>query len=79
MSLTDADPFSSSQGKSSSGSSVYTSLPQAIDGVMSLALCPYVVLKLHRSKLDSTEMSGTVGDLEESKGDPFPFCVLKFF
>ena len=41
--LIDDDPLSSFQGRSSSGSSFHASLLQAIDGVMSLALCPQVV------------------------------------
>ena len=36
-------PFSSFQGRSSRAMSFYASLLQAIDGVMSLALCPHVV------------------------------------
>ena len=40
--LTDDGPLSSFQERSSSASSFYTSLLQAIDGVMSLALCPLV-------------------------------------
>ena len=38
-----AHPLSSFQGRSSSVSTFHPSLLQAIDGVMSLALCPYVV------------------------------------
>ena len=38
--LIDYGPLSSFQGRSSSASSFLTSLLQAIDGVMSLALCP---------------------------------------
>jgi len=41
--LTDDGPLSSFQGWSSSASSFHTSLLQAIDGVMSLDLCPQVV------------------------------------
>ena len=41
--LIDDGPFSSSQGRSLSASSVYASLHQATDGVMSLALYPQVV------------------------------------
>ena len=46
--LIDDGPFSSSQqGRSLSASSFYaSSLPQAIDGVVSLALCPQVVLRV---------------------------------
>ena len=45
--LSDDGPVSSFQGRSSSGFSFHASLLQAIDGVMSLALCPQVVcLKL---------------------------------
>ena len=40
--LTDDGSLSSFQERSSSASSSYTSLLQAIDGVMSLALCPLV-------------------------------------
>ena len=40
--LTDDGPLSSFQGRSSSASSVHASLFKAIDGVMSLALCPQV-------------------------------------
>ena len=42
-STTDNGPLSSFQGKSSSASSFHASLLQAIDGVMSLVLCPKVV------------------------------------
>jgi len=41
--LIDDDPLSSFQGRSSSASSFNTSLLQAIDSVMSLALCPQLV------------------------------------
>ena len=41
--LTDDGPLASFQGTSSGGSSFHASLLQAIDGVMSLALCPQVV------------------------------------
>ena len=41
--LMDDGPLSSFQGRSSSASSFNASLLQAIDGVMSLALCPQVV------------------------------------
>ena len=41
--LIDDRPFSSFQGRSSSASSFHASLLQAIDGVMSLALCPLVL------------------------------------
>ena len=41
--LSDDDPFSSFQGRSFSASSFHASLLQAIDGVMSLALCPIYV------------------------------------
>ena len=41
--LTDDGPLSSFQGRSSSASSFHASLLQAINGVMSLALCPQVV------------------------------------
>ena len=41
--LTDDGPLSSFQGRSPSVSSFHASLLQAIDGVMSLALCPQVV------------------------------------
>ena len=41
--LIDDDALPSFQGRSSTASSFYASLLQAIDGVMSLALCPQVV------------------------------------
>ena len=41
--LIDDGPHSSFQGRSSSASSFHASLFQAIDGVMSLALCPQVM------------------------------------
>ena len=41
--LIDDGPFTSSKGRSLSASSFYAALLQAIDGVMSLALCPQVV------------------------------------
>ena len=41
--LIDDGPLSSFQGRSSSASSFHASLLQAIDGVMSSALCPQVV------------------------------------
>ena len=41
--LIDDGPLSSFQGRSSSASSFHASLLQAIDGMMSLALCPQVV------------------------------------
>ena len=41
--LIDDGPLSSFQGRSSSTSSFHACLLQAIDGVMSLALCPQVV------------------------------------
>ena len=41
--LTDDGRLSSFQGRSSSASSFHASLLQAIDGVMSLAMCPQVV------------------------------------
>ena len=41
--LTDGDPLSSFQGRSSSASSFHASLLQAIDSEMFLALCPHVV------------------------------------
>ena len=41
--LTDNDPLSSFQGRSSSACSLNASFLQAIDGVMSLALCRQVV------------------------------------
>ena len=44
--LTDDGPLSSFQGRSSGVSSFNASLLQAVDGVVSLALCPQVVLKL---------------------------------
>ena len=43
LSLIDDGPLSSVQGRSSSAFSFHASLLQAIDGVMSLALCPQVV------------------------------------
>ena len=49
----DDGPLSSFQGRSSNASSFHASLLQAIDGVMSLALFPYVVSQaadLSRSK-----------------------------
>ena len=41
--LTDGGPLSSSEGRSSSASSFHASVPYAIDGVRSLALCPQVM------------------------------------
>ena len=41
--LTDDGPLSSFRGRSSSASSFHASLLQAIDGLVSLALCPQVV------------------------------------
>ena len=41
--LIDDGPLSSFQGRSSSASTFHDSLLQAIDGVMSLALCPQAV------------------------------------
>ena len=48
--LIDDGPLSSFQGRSSSASSFHASLLQAIDGVMSLALCPLVVSLLLSSR-----------------------------
>ena len=50
--LTDDGPFSSSQRRSLSASSFYTSLLQATDGAMPLALCPQVCFKLFNTASD---------------------------
>ena len=56
--LTDDDPLSSFQGRSSSASSFNASFLQATNGVMSLALCPQVVSQASQ-KFRSSEKQGT--------------------
>ena len=51
---------SSFEGRSSSASSFHASLPQAIDGVMSLALCPQVVSQAPQH-FRSSEKQATCG------------------
>ena len=59
--LIDDGPFSSSQGRSSSASFFHASLLQAIDSVMSLALCPQVVSQASQHFRSSEKQAACVG------------------
>ena len=77
ISLTDDGPLSSFQGRLSSTSSFYSSLLQAIDGVMSLALCLQVVSQAPRNNSNVLtlcgHLDGRVG--HGLTGVALPHCV----
>ena len=61
--IVDAGPLSSFEGRSSSASSFHASLLQAIDDVMSLALCPQVASQVDRSVRVWSKYSGRRADV----------------
>ena len=73
--LIDDGPLSSFQGRSSSASSFHASLLQAINGVMSLALCPQVVSQAsqHFSDLPKSKALVRVALPASLSAQSFPF------
>ena len=59
--LTDGGPLLSFQGRSPSASSFHTFLLQAIDGVMSVALCPQVVSQTSQHFISSEKQATCEG------------------